>query len=271
MILPKIEEWIKEIEQRPGLAIYRNVDASFLGSEGEEVESFQRRGGRTGAEGGGFNYKRFPMIRFKFLSISFLLVLLIFSACARSSSYGTATQTNPYSNFIGTIVAQTLTAFPSVPSQTATIPAQTPQDFISQYFDGINSRNYTLTWSLLSDRFKNTLNGPSQGGYQVYVDFWDSVKQVTVLDVTQTCQGNVCAVNVTMQLDYKNGQFDTSIYPYTLTYDQARNTWLFDLLPPAPVAQANPTATPASMLTTTPQSLPTRPEYKAGDLVDYVA
>ena len=98
------------------------------------------------------------MNRFKLLSFSVLLVLLIFSACVRSYSSGPATQPNPYSNLIGTIVAQTLTAFPSATTQTATLLAQTPQDFISYYFDNINSRNYALTWLLLSDRFQNNLN-----------------------------------------------------------------------------------------------------------------
>jgi LasA protease len=204
------------------------------------------------------------MNRFKLLSFSVLLVLLIFSACARFYPSGPVPQPNPYHNFIGTIVAQTLTAFPSATSQTVTLTAQTPHDFITSYFDAINSRNYALTWSLLSDRFKNNFNGSSQDGYQVYVDFWNTVNQVTVLDVTHMCQGDLCAVNVTLRLDYYNGQSDTSIYPYTLTYDHARNTWLFDLLP-------SPTATPARMVTTTPPSLLKRPEYKPGKLVDYVA
>ena len=221
------------------------------------------------------------MNRFKQLSFFVLLVLLIFTGCARFYPSGPATQANPNSNFIGTIVAQTLTALPlantqaantqAATTQTATLPAQSPQDFISYYFDAINSRNYALTWSLLSDRFKNSLNGLSQGGYQAYIDFWNSVKQVTVFEVTHLCQGDVCAVNVTLQLDYYNGQFDTSIYPYTLTFDHARNIWLFDLLPPAPVAQANPTTTPAGMVTATFPSVLKRPEYKPGELVDYAA
>ncbi|MGD0877484.1 MAG: LysM peptidoglycan-binding domain-containing protein [Anaerolineales bacterium] len=211
------------------------------------------------------------MNRFKLLSFSFFLVLLFLSACARFYPSGPATPPNPY-NIIGTIVAQTLTAFPSTITQTATLPAQTPQDFISYYFDAINSRNYILTWSLLSDRFKNALNGPSQGGYQGYVDFWNTVNRVTVLDVTHTCQSDVCAVNVTLRLDYNNGQSDTSIYPYALTYDHARYTWLFDVLPPVPTSQeqASPTSTPAGMAIASVPSLPKRPEYKPGELVDYV-
>ncbi len=207
------------------------------------------------------------MNRFKPLSFSVLLLLLTFSACARFYPSGAPTQPNPYSNLIGTIVAQTLTAFPSATTQTAALLAQTPQDFIPYYFDNINSRNYALTWSLLSDRFKNNLNGSSQDGYQVYVDFWNTVNHVVVLDVTHVCQGDQCAVNVTLQLDYYNGPFDTSIYPYTLTYDHARNTWLFDLLPD-PAATL---ATPAMLVTATAPSLSKHPHYNPGELVDYVA
>jgi LasA protease len=211
------------------------------------------------------------MNRVKLLSFSIPLMLLIFSGCTRPYLSGPATQTNPDSNFLGTIVAQTLTALPAAHTQTATSTVQAPPDFISYYFNNVNSRNYTLTWTLLSDRFQNNLNGSSQDGYQVYIDFWNSVNRATVLDVTHTCQGNQCAVNVTLELDYFNGQSDTSIIPYTLTYDHARNTWLFDLLPiPTAIPASMVTATPASMVTVTPQSLVKRPVYTPGQLVDYV-
>ena len=231
---------------------------------------------------------RYPSKRLKLLSIGILLVLLLFSACVRSFSSGTATPTIPYSTYIGTMIAKTLTAYPSstapvvtpqavtpqaatpqtASTQTVASQTQTPQDFITSYFDGINSRDYTLTWTLLSDRFKNTLNGPAQGGYQGYVDFWNTIQKVTVLDVSPTCQGDACAVNVTLRLDYYNGQFDTSIYPYTLSYDHARNTWLFDLLPLPAVFPA--TIVPVTVPITVPTVVP-RPEYKPGELVDYVA
>jgi len=198
------------------------------------------------------------MYRFKLLSFSVLPVFFIFSACARLP----ATQTNPSYNFVGTIVAQTLTASPATPTPTIPLPVQTPQNFIQDYFNNINSRNYGLTWSLLSERFKNLLHGSSQDGYQTYIDFWNSVNQATVLEVNHTCEGDLCAVNVTLQLDYANGQTDTSIYPYTLTYDLGRNTWLFDLLP-------EPTTTPASIATA--PSLPEHPETNPGDLADYAA
>src|SRR5512137_1343124 len=148
--------------------------------------------------------------------IRMLLLLPLVTACAWLNIPGTR-QPNPNSALLGTMVAQTLTAYAPVPTQTVPLPAQTPQEFIANYFANINSRNYTLTWSLLSDRFKGTLNESSQNGYQVYTDFWNSVSQAKVLEVDPACQGEVCDVNVTLQLDYANGQSDTSIYPYILT------------------------------------------------------
>jgi hypothetical protein len=206
------------------------------------------------------------MNRFRLLFLSVLLTLLTFSACVRSSPQSLTNQPNPYNNLVGTIVAQTLTAFPSAtlqPNLTATF-TQTPQGFISYYFDNINSRNYALTWSLLSDSFQNNLNGSLQDGYQVYVDFWNTVHQVTVMDAIPACQADLCAVKVTLRLDYYNGLLDTSIYPYNLTYDHARNTWLFDFIP-------SPTATPTLIVTATAISLLDRPQYTPGELVDYAA
>jgi LasA protease len=203
------------------------------------------------------------MKHFRLFFLSILLVLLLLSACGRSPLSIPATPTDPYSHFVSTIVAQTLTAFPYPAAQTAALPSRTPQDFIINYFNNINSRNYALTWTLLSVRFQDNLNGSAQDGYQLYVDFWDSVDRATVSDVTQTCQADVCAVNVTLRLDYKNGQFDTSIYPYTLTFDHVRNTWLFDLPP-------TPTAAPAAQATATAPAVSVPPLATPGDLVDYV-
>jgi hypothetical protein len=178
--------------------------------------------------------------RFILLPFFVLLTLSIVTSCTLAYPSGPATQPNPYSGFIQTIVAQTLTAFPYPtiqPTSTATFTqtvvlfSQTPQGFVSFYFDSINSRNYSLTWSLLTDAFKNNLNGSSLYSYQEYVDFWNSVYQATLKDIHAVCQGDHCAVDATLQLYYKNGQFNTSTYPYTLTYDHTRNTWMFDFIP----------------------------------------
>jgi hypothetical protein len=180
------------------------------------------------------------------------------------------------------MVSQTLTAFPyptiqpgftATYTQTVTSIPQTPNEFVSFYFDAINSRNYSLTWSLLTDRFKNNLNGSSPYYFKDYVDFWNSVNHVTVKDVNDVCQGDLCAINATLELDYYNGQRTTATYPYTLTYEHIRKTWLFDSFPinPAtatatrtktrtPTATRTKTRTPTATqtITRTPSGTPTK-------------
>lgn len=198
------------------------------------------------------------MKRSRLLSFFVIPVLVAFSACSWVSESGPGTPTNPYTDLIGTTVAETLTAFPSAtpqpspqPSLTETsteisaLPPQTVREFIFWYFDNINSRNYTQTWTFLTDRYKNSLGGSAQYRYLDYVTFWDKVKLANVMEVYSTCQGDLCAINVTLQLNYYTGQNDTSNSPYTLTYDHARSSWMFDFIP-------LPTATPTRLRTKTP-------------------
>jgi hypothetical protein len=203
------------------------------------------------------------MKRIRLFSLSVLLALLTLSACTMFSPPGTSTQSIPYNDFIQTIVAQTLTAvtYPTIqPSltatftQTATLGAQTPQGFIYFYFDNINARNYTLTWSLLTDSFKNRLSG----SYQVYLDYWNSVKHVTVTSAFYTCSGDLCPVNATLQIEYKNGQVTTDTYPYILRRDYARSAWMFEYIPaPTPTRTATFTATRTGTPTATRTGTPT--------------
>jgi hypothetical protein len=210
------------------------------------------------------------MKRFRLFSLSVLLTLLILSACTMFSSPGLPTQPKPYTDLIRTIVAQTLTAYPTNPiqpsltstyTQTATLSAQTPQGFIYFYFNNINARNYTLTWSLLTDSFKNRLSG----SYQVYLDYWNSVKQVGVISAFYTCSGDLCAVNATLQIEYKSGQVTLDTYPYLLRRDYNRSTWMFDYIP-APTstwtitftATRTPTRTGTFTVTRTPTRTLTR-------------
>ena len=204
------------------------------------------------------------MNRLNLLPISFLLILFTSSACGRFPLPAPATQPNPDNSFIETVVAQTLTAFPSPTpqptptltlTQTSAMPPQTPREFIFWYFDNINSRNYTLTWSFLTEGYKDSLGGSARYGYLDYVTFWNTVKLASVKDVFSTRQGDLCAVSVTLQLDYYDGKSETDAIPYTLQYDHARATWLFDYIPV-------PTATRAWTPTVT--RTPTRDSHTDG-------
>jgi len=136
------------------------------------------------------------------------------------------------------------TAASSTPMAVATMPEPTstpeviltpdldlsdPVEFINFYFGNINARNYPLTWSLLSSHFIDTMNSPAQGGYQGYVDYWNTARQVYILDAAVENQDAASArVNVYMSVDYVDGRSISWHQHFTLIYEPARNTWLFD-------------------------------------------
>jgi hypothetical protein len=104
-----------------------------------------------------------------------------------------------------------------------------PVEFINYYFKNINDRNYQMTWSLLSQNFINRMNSPAQGGYQGYVNFWNTVKQVDIIDVAIQSQNNNSAiVNVNMTIHYEDGSTASWHPQFSLVYDHSRNTWLFN-------------------------------------------
>jgi len=183
-----------------------------------------------------------------------LLALLGLAACFRSNpAIPTPFPTNSYDL---TSIAQTMLPLPSStdtpgispsPDQTATLPALNPQKFIYFYFDNINNRNYSLTWSLLTSRFQF-----KSGGYQAYVDFWNSVKLATVGGAFYTCQGDLCVVDVILRLDYLNGNYTLNTISYTLIRDHTRNTWMFEIIPiPSQTPTRTTTRTATSTLTRT--------------------
>ena len=204
------------------------------------------------------------MNRSRLLTLPLLLALLTLSACLRSAP-ATPLQFSTLSYNL-TSIAQTMMPLPSStpspsptvnPDLTATFPADlNPQSFIYSYFSNINARNYTFTWSLLTDSFQNR-----SGGYQAYLDFWNSVKQVVVKDAFYSCQGDLCFVNAILQIEYTNGKVTTDTYPYTLRKDYTRNTWMFDFIPSptnTPTRTATPTVTRTRTITRTPTRTLTR-------------
>jgi hypothetical protein len=103
---------------------------------------------------------------------------------------------------------------------------QTPEQFINSYFGSINAGNYSLTWSLLTDRFKAKMNSSS---YSNYTNFWTSVSSVDVISVSLgSLNGGTSIVNVYMVFNYKSGVVTSSNEVFYLVYDWSRSTWLFD-------------------------------------------
>ena len=118
-----------------------------------------------------------------------------------------------------------------VPTNTIVLtPSNSVEQFIRTYFQEINSRNYENTWSLLSDAFKASRNSPQNGGYQGYVDFWNTMDRVEILEVNMLEQSSQSAeVFVVANYHYRNGVATTGEQNFYLIYDFTRNTWLFDV------------------------------------------
>ena len=138
---------------------------------------------------------------------------------------------------VPTAASSTPTAVATMPEPTSTpemmltpdLDLSDPVEFINFYFGNINARNYPLTWSLLSSHFIDTMNSPAQGGYQGYVDYWNTARQVDILDVAVESQnGSSARVNVNMTVQYENEKTINWHQHFSLIYEHARNTWLFD-------------------------------------------
>jgi hypothetical protein len=77
-----------------------------------------------------------------------------------------------------------LSSEPSIPSQPApTVQYTEPDQFIRDYYAGINRRQYTQTWSMLSTRFKDHYGCCNPDGsykFKPYVRWWNSIRRVNV-------------------------------------------------------------------------------------------
>ena len=205
----------------------------------------------------------------RILPLVVILVLLL-SACQPKTPAATP-------NLVQTAVVLTLTAQPTAvpPTQTPLLPTPTlslptptlelasatpaplppppagataapvwypnyADQFIRYYYQNINARSYNLTWSLLTDAFKYNVNGPARGGYQGYVDFWNTVSRVDISSVVITGQSSGTAtVTVAMTYHYFNGNVVSVNQPFNLLFDAGRNTWMFHS-PTAYIAPATP-------------------------------
>ena len=110
---------------------------------------------------------------------------------------------------------------PTTPAPTSTTPSH-PIDFIYFYYENINSRNYDLTWSLLSDQFKAQFNPDGKGPY---MDTWNKVSNVDIYSADYTDISGDSAIVII----YSN--ITSKPLNYYLVWDSAKNSWLFYPLP----------------------------------------
>jgi hypothetical protein len=107
--------------------------------------------------------------------------------------------------------------------------SSSPEGFVRFYYSNINMRNYEFTWSLLTQNFISQANPPSQGGYQGYVKWWNTVDSVDVTEVDIIIQNKDSAtIRISATYHYHNGATTQSQQRFYLIYDTSRSTWLFD-------------------------------------------
>lgn len=101
------------------------------------------------------------------------------------------------------------------------------EQFIRLYYDTINKKDYETSWNMLSDTFKADMHGPEKGGRQGYVDFWNTVDSVEIVDITIVKQDNNSAtVHIKATYNYAYGATPSDRDHY-FTFDKVKNTWLF--------------------------------------------
>ena len=114
-----------------------------------------------------------------------------------------------------TLVSSTSTPTNFAPSELS------PEAFITNYFDTVNSRNYEASYSMLSDGIHAALT------YNDYTSFWDTVDKVEILSITIKSQSSSeVIVYVETHYFYKSGTITTGHTTYRLIKDGA--SWILD-------------------------------------------
>lgn len=105
--------------------------------------------------------------------------------------------------------------------------AQTPEQFLESYFyDVVNSRNYEYLWSVQTREFQEV---NSKSDYQDYVSFWNSISGLDMSTVDCYLSSSTSADCHVIFTLYKNGASYPTDLNYYLTYDEARQSWMFDV------------------------------------------
>jgi hypothetical protein len=97
-----------------------------------------------------------------------------------------------------------------------------PDEFIQDYYAGLNERDYAETWEKLSPTFKELAEG-----YASYVDWWDSVdhinlSKVRVREVTE----QRAVIDVNLEYEMRDGRVITdSKGRIILSINSNANTW----------------------------------------------
>jgi hypothetical protein len=104
--------------------------------------------------------------------------------------------------------------------------APAPQEFLRQYFQLIEQRAYSQTWAMLTAHYRQAHNST---GYQPYVDFWNTVATVRIVN-PQTVSQNQQSAKLQTQVSFifTNGKSSTQTITFSLVSDASTGSWLID-------------------------------------------
>lgn len=142
---------------------------------------------------------------------------------------GNESQSAPAPTPLPTINVTRPTTLPVAP--VGEVPADSdPAQAVITYYSLVSESRYDLSWSLLTDGFKQIFNccAPNYN-YSGYTEWWDSVDFVAFGDVYTVSQHDDRAI-VYADLRYHmvEGGVSQDQQPYIeMVYDPARNAWLF--------------------------------------------
>ncbi len=130
---------------------------------------------------------------------------------------------------------ETLQIFPTAtgaPASPATAQAvnpslsPVPEEFLRQYFRLIEQRDYSQTWAMLSEHYRQVHNA---SGYQPYVDFWNTVASLSLVNAQTVSQDQQSAqLQVQVAFIFTNGKSSTQTITFGLVSDATTGSWLID-------------------------------------------
>jgi hypothetical protein len=110
----------------------------------------------------------------------------------------------------------------------AVIPTQSPvpEEFVRQYFQLIEQRDYSQTWAMLSDHYRQQNNST---GYQPYVNFWNTIQSMSIGNVQPISQDPQSArLQAQLTFHFTGGKTSTQTITFSLVSDAASGSWLID-------------------------------------------
>jgi hypothetical protein len=109
--------------------------------------------------------------------------------------------------------------------QTKNSNRQDPDVFIRNYYLSLNNREYSQTWSNLSDQFKNY-----SSSYSEYQKWWNSVKEIKIGNIEiVNISNNTASIDAELWYYMNDGrEFQDTRNRIYLIWSENNNTWLIN-------------------------------------------